>query len=112
MWEEELRALIAALRDSEEYQAYREAQAAVEENPSTVALLREYHKAQMRVQTLVLQDLTEGPDFDRFRSLSDALQTDPEATGFLLAEYRLKKGMGDIFKALTHAVELDLGFLE
>lgn len=109
---ETLSALVEELKTSEEYLNYRAARERVEEDPSTVTLLKEYHRAQMCVQALVMQNITEGAEFDRFRSLSDALQTDTDAASFLMAEYRLKKVLGDIFKTLTHAVDLDLGFLE
>lgn len=112
MLEQKLSELTEELKNSEEFTKYLAARERAEENDSTATLLREYHRAQMRVQALVMQNITEGPDFDRFRSLSDALQTDADAASFLLAEYRLKKVLGDVFKTLTHAVDLDLGFLE
>lgn len=112
MVEDKLKELTTALQSCEACLAYRDACERVEENASTVALLKEYHRTQIQVQALVMQNITEGPEFERFRGLSEVLQTDRDATDYLMAEYRLKKQMGDIFKALTHAVGLDLGFLE
>ena len=37
---------------------------------------------------------------------------DADASAYLMAEFRLKRMLGDVYKTLAEAVEIDLGALE
>jgi len=40
------------------------------------------------------------------------LQFDADAAAYLMAEFRLKRMVGDVYKILADAVDIDLGLLE
>ena len=65
---------------------------------------------------VLLSDRSAGtPDAEaneKLQKLGELLQFDAAAAAYLLAEYRLNGLLGEIYKILAEAVELDLGALE
>jgi cell fate (sporulation/competence/biofilm development) regulator YlbF (YheA/YmcA/DUF963 family) len=109
---DDARTLADKLRASEEYQTYREAKARAYAQPSTAALLDEFYKLRMKAQAASVAGTPDAETTEKLQKLAELLQFDQAAAAYLLAEYRLNALLGDIYKILAKAVDLDLGALE
>ncbi len=106
------RALANDLRSSEEYTKYKETKAAAYENETTKNLISEYHKLQMKAQAAYLSGDKDDSTMEQMQKLGEVLQFDTKASEFLLAEYRLNTMLGDVYKILADAIDVDLSALE
>ncbi|MDD3401127.1 MAG: YlbF family regulator [Eubacteriales bacterium] len=106
------RALANDLRTSEEYEKYKTAKEAAYANESTKNLIAEYHKLQMKAQAAYLSGEKNDEQMEQLQKLGEVLQFNPAASEFLLAEYRLNTMLGDVYKILADAIDVDLSALE
>jgi len=106
------RELSELLKSSELYREYKEARAAATENPNTKALLGQYHRLQMQAQAAMVSGKKDDSLMQQLQKLGEVLQFDAAASRFLMAEYQLGKMLGDVYKILGDAVDLDLSGLE
>ena len=104
--------LAVRMRESEEYRSFCEAKERAFANASTRTLLNEYHKLRRRAQANVLSGEHDETLLMQLQKLGEALQFDADAADYLLAEYRLGTMLGDIYKILAEAVDMDLNDLE
>lgn len=109
---DDARALADKLKASEEYQTYREAKARAYAQPSTAALLDEFYALRMKAQAASVAGTPDADVNEKLQKLGELLQFDAAAAEYLLAEFRLNALVGDIYKILAEAVDLDLGALE
>lgn len=101
--------LAAEIRQSEEYLTYHKLQEEVMADETTAALIREYKKLQVTLQMAMMSgQQADSEDMQRFSGISSLLFTKPEVQQYLLAEMRLQQAMGDIFKIITEAADLDM----
>ncbi|MBQ5987331.1 MAG: YlbF family regulator [Clostridia bacterium] len=106
------RKLADELKNSEEYRAYRAAKERAFQNDSTKNLIAEYHKLQRKAQASVLGGETNQELMQQLQKLGEVLQFDADAAAFLMAEYRLNTMLGDVYKILAEAIDIDLSALE
>jgi len=104
--------LAAELRASEEYKEYQKTREAAMSNDTTKALIAEYHKLQMQAQAVVMQGKKDDELFQKLQKIGEVLQLDKDASSFLLAEYRMNRMLGDVYKILAEAIDVDLSGLE
>ena len=103
-------ALARAIRESEEFQLYHSLKEQVMENETNAALIREYRKLQLSLQMAAAAGQTpSAEDVQRFQGINAVLFAQSEVSQFLLAEMRLYQAMGDIFRIISEAAELDMG---
>ncbi len=100
------------LRQSEEYTAYAKARERAEANESTRALLKQYERLQFRAQAAVVAGERDDETMQKLQKIVELLQFDEDASACLLAEYRFKTMLGDVYRILAEAVGVDLGALE
>ena len=100
------------LRSSEEYRSYTAIKARALENKTTRALIEEYNKLQIQAQAAMISGDTENESLKKLQKIGEVLQFDADASAYLLAEFRLKRMVGEVYKILADAVEIDLGLLE
>lgn len=100
------------LRQSAEYRAYVEAKERAYRSETTKNLISEYHKLQFEAQSAMLTGSRDEERLEKLQKLGELLQFDADAPAFLMAEYRLNSMLGDVYKILAAAVEVDLGALE
>ena len=100
------------MRQSEEYRAYCAAKERAYSAESTRNLLNEYHRLRTRAQAYALSGERNDELLAKLQKLGELLQFDADAAEYLLAEYRLTEMLGDVYKILAQAVEMDLGDLE
>lgn len=104
--------LAEELRSSDEYRAYTEAKARAMESSTTRALIEEYGRLQIRAQAAVVAGNTDGELVKKLQKVGELLQFDKDASAYLMEEFRLKRMLGDVYKILAEAVDVDLGALE
>jgi cell fate (sporulation/competence/biofilm development) regulator YlbF (YheA/YmcA/DUF963 family) len=109
---DDAKTLADKLRSSEEYITYREAKERAYAQPSTAALLDEFYALRMKAQASSVAGTPDAETTEKLQKLGELLQFDAAAAEYLLAEYRLNTLVGDIYKILAKAVDLDLGALE
>jgi cell fate (sporulation/competence/biofilm development) regulator YlbF (YheA/YmcA/DUF963 family) len=100
------------LKSSIEYREYAEAKARAMENSTTRTLIAEYNKLQIHAQAAMIAGDRESESLKKLQKIGELLQFDAEASAYLMAEFRLKRMLGDVYKTLADAVEIDLGALE
>lgn len=100
------------LKSSGEYAEYAAARERAMENGTTRSLIEEYGKLQIKAQAEVVAGETNGAALQKLQKIGELLQFDADASAYLMAEYRLKSVLGDVYKILAEAVGIDLGPLE
>ncbi|MBQ9832909.1 MAG: YlbF family regulator [Clostridia bacterium] len=106
------RELAKLLSTSEEYKEYKEASDKAFENETTKALIKEYHQLQMQAQASVVSGKKDDALLERLQKVGEVLQLNSDASRFLIAEFRLNRMLGDVYKILAEAIDIDLGMLE
>ncbi|HQQ40354.1 MAG TPA: YlbF family regulator [Clostridia bacterium] len=104
--------LAEELKVSEEYVTYAAAREQAMENATTRALIDEYNKLQIRAQAALISGDRENESVKKLQKIGELLQFDQTASAYLMAEFRLKRALGDVYKILADAVDVDLGALE
>lgn len=104
--------LAGELRSSAEYAEYAEARGRAMENAATRALIGQYNTLQIKAQAEVVAGKQDGEALQKLKKIGELLQFDADASAYLMAEYRLKRMLGDVYKILAEAVDVDLGPLE
>ena len=100
------------LRASEEYTAYRDAKERAYASETTAKLLDEFYSLRMKIQASAVAGKPDPEATEKLQKLGELLQFDPAAAAYLMAKYRLNALLGEIYKLLAKAVDLDLGALE
>lgn len=106
------RALANDLRSSQEYAQYKQAKDKAFASENTQNLISQYHRLQMQAQAAYLSGTTDDSTMEQLQKLGELLQFDPDAAAFLLAEYKLNTMLGDVYKILAEAIDVDLSALE
>lgn len=72
----------------------------------------EYKKLQFQAQVkLASGDRPDEDDLKRMQAIGNLLQFNPDASSFLMAEFRFQKMLADIYKILGDAAGIDLDML-
>ena len=100
------------LKNSVEYREYTAVKARAMENNTTRALIDEYNKLQIQAQAAMISGDRESESLIKLQKIGELLQFDADASAYLMAEFRLKRMVGDVYKILAEAVDIDLGALE
>ncbi len=104
--------LASELQNSIEFREYTDAKSRAMENNTTRALIDEYNKLQIRAQAAMIAGDSESESLKKLQKIGELLQFDADAAAYLMAEYRLKRMLGDVYKILADAVDVDLSPLE
>lgn len=104
--------LAADIKASSEFKAFSEAKERAMKNETTVSLLKEYHKLQYAAQAAMVAGRQDDESLEKLQKLGELLQMDKDASDYLIAEFQLNRMLGDIYKILADAVEVDLSMLE
>ena len=100
------------LKNSEEYRTYTAIKTRALENKTTRALIEEYNKLQIQAQAAMIAGDKDSEALKKLQKIGELLQFDADASAYLMAEFRLKRMVGDVYKILAEAVDIDLGALE
>ena len=104
--------LAALIRESGEFKRYTAAKERIEAGSMADTLLKEYKKLQLRAQAAMVSGETDEECIQKLGKLGELLQMDGEASEFLMAEYSLSRLVGDVYRIIAEACELDLSMLD
>lgn len=104
--------LARALKESDEYKEYQRLRGPAFEDETTRALLDEYKRLQFRMQASVASGANlPADDLERLQKIGALLQFNPDASQYMIAEFRFQKMLSDIFKILADVANIDLDSL-
>ena len=104
--------LARLIQESAEYKAYKELKDKLYADDKTKALLTEYKKHQFEAQAAYLSGREPDAEaMEHLKKLGEVLQFNREVTEFFSAEYRFNTMIGDIYKIIGEACDIDLGLL-
>ena len=104
--------LARTLKESEEYREYMRLKETAFEDETNRALLNEYRKLQFQLQAKAAAGETlPQDDTQRLQQIGVLLQFNPDASAYLLAEFRFQRMLTDIFKILADVAGVDLDML-
>lgn len=106
------RELAKAMAESEEYVSYKNAKEKAFANDTTKALLKEYMTLRIRMQGAMVSGQKDDEAMERLQKIGEVLHLNPDASAYLMAEYRLNTMLGDVYKILADGIDLDLGLSE
>ena len=66
----------------------------------------------MRAQASMMSGEKDEEAMGRLQKIGEILQFNNDAASFLTAEFRLNRMLGDVYKILAEAIDIDLGMLE
>ena len=104
--------LASEMKNSVEYREFSAAKERAMENATTRSLIEEYNRLQMLAQAALIAGERENASIQKLQKVGELLQFDKDASSYLMAEFRLKRMLGDVYKILAEAVEIDLSSLE
>ena len=100
------------LKNSAEFREYTAVKVRAMENKTTRALIDEYNKLQVQAQAAMIAGDKDSEALKKLQKIGELLQFDRDASAYLMAEFRLKRMLGDVYKILADAVDVDLSPLE
>ncbi len=106
------RELANMLSQSDEYVSYKAAQDKAFANETTISLHKEYAKLRVQAQGAIVSGKKDDASLERLQKIGEILQLDQDASAYLIAEYRLNTMLGDVYKILAEAIQVDFGFGE
>ncbi|HWR21925.1 MAG TPA: YlbF family regulator [Feifaniaceae bacterium] len=106
------RALADELRQSEEYLNYISAREKAMQNDSIRGFYKEYKRLQIQAQADAMAGRQSKETLRQLQHIGEFLQFDPDASEFLMAEYRLNGLLAGVYRLLAEAVDADLSMLE
>lgn len=106
------RELAKMISESEEYKTFCAAKEEATKNETTVALLKDYHQLQIKAQAEMVSGTKDDSTMERLKKIGELLQMNNQAAEYLMAEYRLNRMVGDIYRIIAEAIDADLGMLD
>ncbi|MBO4384332.1 MAG: YlbF family regulator [Clostridia bacterium] len=104
--------LAADIRASREYKSFVSAREAVSQDPNTLGLLKEYRRLELRCQAAIVSGEEDLESMEKLQRLMGLLQMNKDASEYLMAEFALSRMLGDIYRILADAAELDISMLD
>lgn len=104
--------LASEIKASEEFKRYKAAKERIEKGSSSEAFLAEYRRLQLKAQADMVAGETDEETLGKLQRLGELLQMDKEASEYLFAEFALSRLVGDIYRIVAEAAELDISMLD
>lgn len=105
-------ALAAALKGSDEFKEFARLRDAAYEDSTNRELLDAYKKLQYKTQARMASgEQIDSDDLQRLQQIASLLQFNPDASAFMMAEFRVQTMLADIYKILADAIGINLDML-
>ncbi len=105
-------ALARSLKECEEYTEYMRLKDLAYADSTNHALLDEYKRLQYQLQLhMAAGERMNEEDLQRMQAIAGLLQFNPDASAYLLAEFRFQKMLADIYKILADVAGINLDML-
>lgn len=100
-----------SLTESREVKNYTNSLAKVKGDPGSKRMLDDFRKKQIELQAKQFSGIEPDKDeLDQLQRLYSVVNMNPDINRFLQHEYELSTLMNDIYKIISEAVDIDLGF--
>ena len=100
------------MKQSEEFIEYERLREAAYGDSTNQTLLDEYKRLQYRMQARMASgQRVDEDDMQRLQQIASLLQFNPDASAYLLAEFRFQKMLADVYKILADVAGIDLDML-
>lgn len=106
------RELARDIAGSQEYTEYKRTKELAMANSTTAGLIKQYHQLQLKAQAAALGGQKDEELMGQLQKMGEILMLNQDASAFLMAEFRLNQMLGDVYKILAEAVDVDLGMLD
>lgn len=105
--------LAKEIKESEEYLEYCSLRDEVFADEINRSLYKQYRQLSLSINAALMagQEIDEETN-EKYNKLTGLLSLNPKVNEFMIAEHRVNQTMGDIFKILADAIELELDFLK
>ena len=104
--------LASAIKQSEEYREFERLRTLAYDDNTNKELLDAYKKLQYKTQArMAAGDSINEEDLHRMQQIASLLQYNPDASQYLMAEFRFQKMLADIYKILADVAGIDLDML-
>jgi cell fate (sporulation/competence/biofilm development) regulator YlbF (YheA/YmcA/DUF963 family) len=101
--------LAALIKRSEQFSLYKQLKDEVYSIDANKALLSEYKRLQLKAQSAYMTgDEPDQKSVERMQKLGEVLQFNENISEFLIAEYKFNTLVGDIYKIIGDACEIDM----
>ena len=109
---DQVHVLAAVLKRCDEYKAYCTARDEAFKSEQNVKLVKSFKKKQFQAQAAALSgEKVDDNTMEELKRMTSVMQFNKEVSEFMAAEYRMNQMMGDVFKILGEAVDLDMDFM-
>lgn len=100
------------IKNSETFAQYKEARDKAFESELNKDLYKKYKEIELKVNAYLMANKEPDEELKKeYQQITSVLSLNSDISAFMIAEHRLNQMMGDIFRILAKAVDIDLGFL-
>ena len=102
--------LAASIRQSDVFKEFKRCKDIALADEKNKGMIQDYKTMQLQAQTAYMTG--QEPDAElmaRMTKLGEVLQFNPDVSAYLMAEYNFNTLIGDIYKIIGDACEMDLG---
>lgn len=100
--------LVRSLRETDQYKDFVDAKKALDANPQISAMMNDFQEKSMEFQTRTMSGQEPDPDaLDQIQKLYGIVMSDPLASSYFNAQIQLQTILGDIFKIISEAVDVE-----
>ncbi len=104
--------LASEMKNTAEYREYMAAKEKAMENETQKALLDEYKKLQFQLQISMAGGGSPDPaEMERMQKLAAVLQMSPDASAYILSEFRFQRMLAEIYQILGEVAGVDMDLL-
>lgn len=109
---DQARELARSLKETEEYREYVRLKDVAYEDSTNRSLLDEYKRMQYRMQMAIAGGKpVEEEEMQKMQRIASLLQFNPDASAYMLAEFRFQRMLSEIFRILGETAGIDLDAL-
>ena len=101
--------LASMMKSSDDFLEYKRLKDIVYSDEKDKGLIKQYKNLQLKAQSSYMTGETPDPEvMDRLRKIGEVLQFNEDISKFLIAEYNFNTLVGDVYKIIGQACEIDL----
>jgi len=101
--------LARSIKECEAFKEYKAAKDLAMADEGSKALIKEYKNMQLKAQAAYMTgDEPDSEMMEKMQKLGEVLQFNQNVSAFLIAEYKFNTLIGDIYKIIGDACEMDL----
>lgn len=101
--------LARTIRESDEFREYEKLRERAYSDDTNRALLDEYKRTQFKMQARIASgERMDEEEFQKMQKIASLLQFNPDASAYLMSEFRFQKMLADVYKIIADVAGIDL----